>query len=136
MVEEIMKWQSDRNLHNMPYNHSNEVLNILEEVGEMYGMNRDDMKEMVFDIFKNTITVRPDVLVDCYFDIIVYSVGAIMKLGYDVPSVFMEGLKHINQRQGRYDEKEGKFVKISGIEYIAPDYSKCRIKPLKGGVNK
>lgn len=129
MLQEIMKWQRDRNLDKMVYNHTDELLNVLEEVGEVWGhTSRDTMKEFMLDLIGNRqLLVTPDECIDAYFDIIVYSIGSMMKLGYDVPSVIMEGLKEINSRGGSYSVEEGKWKKeITGNEYKA-DYSKCRL---------
>ena len=66
--------------------------------------------------------------VDAYFDICVYAIGAMMKLGYDPRKVFEEGLKEINDRTGAYDPKVGKWVKEPKKEnaYKA-DYSRAKL---------
>jgi len=128
MLDKVIQWQRDRNLDKMPYEHNNEMENIIEEVCETYGLNRFEAR-CVLDklIFWQKGATSIEQKVDAYFDICVYAIGAIMKLGYEPIKVFDEGLKEINERTGAYDAEVGKWVKQPKKEnaYKA-DYSKAK----------
>ena len=132
MIEQIIKWQTDRNLDKMPYKHEDELKNILEEVIESFGMfsvfAREIASNIVFDLKEESFETDDEQKVDAYFDICVYAIGAMMKLGYDPMKVFEEGLKEINERTGAYDAQVGKWVKQSKKDnaYKA-DYSKAKL---------
>jgi len=121
MIKDIIQWQLDRNLHKIPYVHNNEMLNILEEVYESYGLSRREAMKAIPE--PKDIILEADV-VDTFFDIIVYSIGSILKMGYDPVVVIEEGLKHINTRKGKYIEEEGKFVKEPSDEVYIPEYDR------------
>lgn len=128
VLEKVVKWQVDRNLDKMAYRHNDEIANIIEEVCETYCLSRFDAQAMVDKIvFWNEGDTTADQKVDAYFDICVYAIGAMMKLGYDPIKVFNEGLKEINERTGAYDPKVGKWVKQPKKEnaYKA-DFSKAK----------
>ena len=130
MIEKVIKWQKDRNLDKMPYKHYDEIKNIIEEVCETYELTREEANDVVDDIeaLSGEFIVDDNDKVDAYFDICVYAIGAIMKLGYDPMKVFEEGLKEINERTGAYDPKVGKWCKQPKKEnaYKA-DYSKAKL---------
>ena len=130
-IEQIKEWQSSRKLDKMPYSFGNETINILEEISESdggYSIPRDNA-EYIYDkcCFDGECS-SPEEKVDAYFDICVYAIGAMMKLGFDPVKVFDEGLREINDRTGEYDETVGKWVKNKTKEnpYKA-DYSKARL---------
>lgn len=130
MLEHVIEWQQDRNLDKMPYIHKDEIKNIIEEACETFELTRDEAE----DITDNLVSMSDNYIahdndkVDAYFDICVYAIGAIMKLGYDPIKVFEEGLKEINDRTGAYDAQVGKWVKEPKKEnaYKA-DYSKAKL---------
>jgi len=115
MLEQVIKWQKDRNLDKMPYKHADEITNILEEVCETYGLARRDAEGILYNDLEEQACInfdfKDEVNVDAYFDICVYAIGAMMKLGYDPMKIFDEGLKEINDRTGAYDAEVGKWVK-------------------------
>ena len=131
-IEQIKEWQSSRKLDKMPYNHENESINILEEVFESDGYNsefaRDFANEVTAEYKLYGLDSTPEQHIDAYFDICVYVIGAMMKLGFDPVKVFDEGLREINDRTGEYDEIVGKWVKnkTKANPYKA-DYSKARL---------
>lgn len=130
MFEQVIKWQKDRNLDKMPYYHGDECKNIIEEVCETFGFNRlyaDEIMKKIYDDEIQHFCTKDD-KVDAYFDICVYAIGAMMKLGYDPIKVFEEGLKEINERTGAYDAQVGKWVKQPKKQnaYKA-DYSRARL---------
>lgn len=111
-VEDVKNWQATRNLDKMPYRHRDEVTNVLEELLETFSLKREDVQSIVEGIYASNPQEASDVeKVDAYFDICVYSIGAMMKLGFDPAKVFAEGLREINDRTGAYDPQVGKWVK-------------------------
>ncbi len=62
--------------------------------------------------------------IDGFADIIVYSIGAIWKCGYNPELVMKEIIKQINSRKGSWDSKINKWVKEPGETY-KPDFNKC-----------
>jgi len=129
----IIKFQKDRNLDKQEYNEVNEQINILEEVLEAGGFDipKENRKKLInyFNTFAellktenisiNTNNLEVDDIVDAYGDIIVFAVGAIMKLRYDPKLVLKEISKEINSRKGRIIN--GKFEKYLPNE---PGYEK------------
>lgn len=121
MIDRIVQWQRDRELDKMPYNHENEVTNILEELIESDGYDTSEVARELIDTFKNeevnfrnlfSVNCRDgDDAVDAYCDIIVYAVGAILKLGYDPSRALLECCKEIEDRTGKYNPEIGKWQK-------------------------
>ena len=126
-IEEIVRFQTDRNLDKMEYHALNEHGNIVEELLESIGLdvpkvNRPQLKE-AFETFVNEVKekdiaeqVYPSTSdtpkaeqVDAYVDMVVFAIGAIMKLGYDADKALIEGGKEINSRVGTM--VDGKFEK-------------------------
>ena len=124
-IQEIMRFQFDRKLHEKPYNPVNEHINIVEELLEAIGFdvpkdNRDflirDWASFITMAEERNIIIREDAQnenyeVDAYADVIVFACGAIMKLGYDPEKVLTEVSKEINSRPGRM--VGGKFEKYT-----------------------
>ena len=141
-IQEIIKFQEDRELDKQPYNWSNEAKNVLEEVCEADGMDiPKELRSTIFDpmlqhmrVLVETITgvrtKQPSVedRVDAHVDQIVFNIGAIMKLGYDPEIALQEGAKEINSREG--EMVNGKFEKYLGKKYTSrwykADYSKAK----------
>ena len=130
-IEQVKEWQSSRKLDKMPYSFGNETINILEEISESdggYSRPRDNA-EYIYDMccFDGERST-PEEKVDSYFDICVYAIGAMMKLGFDPVKVFDEGLREINDRTGEYDETVGKWVRQPAKpDAYKADYSKARL---------
>ena len=100
VIPEIMRFQTDRNLHKMEYDANNEHASIIEELMESCGFSTDKkdrprLKEAIMDFAATLVhtgiireeTEMMDNLeherVDAYADVIVFAIGAIMKLGYN-----------------------------------------------------
>lgn len=115
-IEEIMRFQFDRKLHESKFNVINESTNIVEELLEASGYkipkeNRPELMDSwinyVHLIEEECISVKLDEetqgpweRLDAYGDIIVFSIGAIAKLGYDPEKILVEIAKEINSRSG------------------------------------
>jgi len=132
----IERFQKDRLLDKQPFDFKTEVLNILEELVEMTGEESAAARRIAKDIFKNyfenKLIVDKEELVDCFADIQVFSIGSIMKLGYNPKCVLTEVGRVINSRVGRIID--GKFVKDKSPEAVAKwyeaNFSKCEVKDV------
>ena len=135
VIPEIMKFQSDRGLDKKPFDAINENVNILEELFEAHGYDipkeqRDNLKFAWLDMVNNFAGKVDDgesPIVDAYCDVIVFAVGAIMKLGYAPEIALQEAGKEINSRVGGM--VNGKFEKDLSPEaqanWYKADYSKA-----------
>ena len=122
VISEIMRFQSERGLDKQKFEWYNEVMNITEELLEAKGYDvpkqqRYWLKDLAVYIRAKTAGnaavkwLRPSKhdTVDAFADIIVFCVGAIMKLGFDPEIVLQEVAKEINSREGKM--VNGKFEK-------------------------
>jgi len=118
-ISEIVRYQTDRKLDRNKYDAINEHGNIVEELLESVGLdvpkeNRPKLKEkwVVFvdeTLEENIARAGEDDNIDAYCDVIVFAIGAIMKLGYDPEKALLEAGKEINSREGVM--VDGKFEK-------------------------
>lgn len=135
-INEIVRFQTDRDLHLKEYDPLNEHGNIIEEILESAGFdvpkeNRPDLKTEL-NVFLTSCALRgvaiapesPEIpthdIVDAYCDIIVFSIGAILKLGYNPEKALLEVGKEINSREGSM--VDGKFEKDLSDEAKAKWY--------------
>jgi len=132
-IDGIIKFQKDRQLDKQEYNEKNEITSIIEELVEITGYfvpkeNRIKLTDAFLDfhqsLMDNNIAYIDDkhdseTSVDGFCDIIVFSIGAIMKLGYDPKLALKEVSKEINSRKGKIIN--GKFEKYLPDE---PGYEK------------
>jgi len=144
-IKEIMKFQTDRLLHNQEYDSINEATSIIEEVLESIGFNvpknkrqqlQNEVLSFVSKMQELNITEPMKELtiherIDAHADQIVFNIGAIMKLGYDPTLVLNQTAKEINSRLGVIID--GKFEKYTKDHpnYKEPykaDYTKSKIK--------
>lgn len=144
-IQEIIRFQVERGLDQKPYAHDNEHANIVEELFESLGFdvpkeNRDKLLLRWMEFVSNSAIdniaekgeefkeMIADEVVDAYCDIVVFSIGAIMKLGYEPNSALAEAAKEINSRVGSM--VNGKFEKDLSDEakanWYKADYSKCK----------
>ena len=141
LIKQIKQWQKDRLLDKQDYDYINEFVNIHEELLEATGLIlnkdcrklfkliiQDQLKEIEENVkndhcFSKIENTKEDI-VDAYFDIIVFSIGSIMKLGYEPECVLQEGLKHLNSRTGKI--VDGKFQKDLNVKTYEPEYDKCK----------
>ena len=146
-IEGIIKFQKDRNLNKKKFVVLNEQTNILEELFEMdqYSVPKEKRQELkeAFELFtqqliedcvlmendRSTIGEVEHEEVDALADIIVFSIGAIMKKGYYVEDVLYEASKEINSREGIMIN--GKFEKyidpISKAKWYKADFTKAKM---------
>ena len=123
-IREIERFQKDRLLDKQSFDFKVEVINILEELVEMTGIQSAGARKVAEEIFKNyfesKIIANNDALVDCFNDIRVFSIGATMKLGYKPRCTLLEVSKEINSRVGKI--VDGKFIKDKSPEAQANWY--------------
>ena len=138
VLNELIRFQTDRRLHLKPYSPYNEHANIVEELLESIGIDtpKGDRPELAANfanfvmensVGKDMIVTTSDDRVDAYADIIVFAIGAIMKLGYNPKKVLKEVGKEVNSREGSM--VAGKFEKDLSDEakakWYKADYSKA-----------
>lgn len=133
-VDRVANWQEERGLSKIDFNRKDEFTNLLEEIFEAMGYKKEGDKDIPRNMASHYVDAwlmhvrSPDdeIIVDGLFYLIVYSIGAMMKLGYSPSIVFQEGLKEIDSRGGRFDHSAGKWVKeVTGNEYKA-DFRKAK----------
>ena len=140
VLNKLAVFQTDRDLHKQTFEPMNEATNIVEEVLEslLYDVPREqranlkeefiefimllEKKGIVSSVARNGVTDehREHLRVDSYFDMMTFSVGALMKLGYNPIGVVDEGSKEINSRVGSIID--GKFQKDLSHEAVADWY--------------
>ncbi len=130
MFEKIVQWNRERGLIKRGFDHKKEVSFIIEELLESTGnydsLNaRERAEEIAKDITKDA-QYNPEHIIDALFDIIIFSTGAMAKLGYNPTKVMYEGFKEINSRTGTLID--GKFVKDLNAEMYTADFSKCKLE--------
>jgi len=142
-IEEIKRFQIDRGLNKQEYSSINEATNIIEEVLESLGYDvpKNKRKALIAQLLSfigtlietntiHTVTNTTEDKVDAYADIIVFAIGAIMKLGYEPNEVLGETAKEINSRVGSM--VGGKFEKDLSDEaksnWYKANYDKCKVK--------
>jgi len=141
IIDNIVKWQEERLLDKQEFNSFNELTNISEELLESLGYQiskelRPEFKEQLLNSITElttklkipTVDIKEEDVVDAYADIIVFSIGALLKLGYEPTKVLEETYKEINSRTGKI--VDGKFQKDVSNEakskWVKADYSKAK----------
>lgn len=146
-IREIARFQTDRGLHKREFDDLNEHTNLIEEILESVGLdvtkeNRLKLQERWTDFVSTTevdgiadrkvafTEMLENDKVDAYCDLVVYAVGAIMKLGHEPEIALLEASKEINSRVGSM--VNGKFEKDLSEEakanWYKADYNKSKIK--------
>jgi hypothetical protein len=116
-LSEIARFQKERKLDRKEYDSVNEGANIMEELLEAngYGITHKVAKQYMKLLLDRAMITYPhkyvsrEDMVDAYGDIIVFCVGAIMKLGFDPQCVLSGIAKEINSRRGSF--VDGKWEK-------------------------
>ena len=127
--KKIRAWNEERGLPDLPFDHQKQVSFIVEELLESTGnydslSARDKAIEMAGDITQDA-QHDPEAVVDAFGDIIVFSVGVLLNLGYDPDKTMEEIYKEINSRTGTI--VDGKFVKDPNAERYYADFSTCKL---------
>jgi hypothetical protein len=146
-MKELIKFQTDRGLDKKPFDVSNEIANIFEELLEANGLdvskeNRPLLKDAISDLIDTLldlgIATSGSALsnhdqVDAFTDIIVFATGAILKLGHNPIIAIEECGKEINSRVG--EMVDGKFEKTLTQEarnnWYKADYNKSDYSNIK-----
>ena len=142
MIKEIVEWQKERLLDKQEFSYKNESVNIVEELIEMSGFSvPKEYREKLMNEFAkfkikfikhNDLKILDgddaEIAVDALFDICVFAIGAMLKLGYEPECVFREGINEISTRVGSI--VDGKFQKDTSEEakrnWYKAEYSKCK----------
>tara|TARA_B100000508_G_scaffold113034_1_gene91529 strand:- start:3051 stop:3449 length:399 start_codon:yes stop_codon:yes gene_type:complete len=128
MFAKIVKWNEERGLDKIPFDHVKETSFILEELLESTGhfdsiTAREKALKYAEEIVGETDST-PEQVVDAWADIIVFATGAMVKLGYDPSKVMDEVYKEINSRTG--EMVDGKFVKDPEAKLYEADIKSCK----------
>ena len=142
IIDRIVKWQKDRMLHKQEYIWDNEAVNVVEELIEMFGYKvpkekRSELRRafkafVVNFVTDNNLEEVNDPVIDGACDIVVFSVGMMLKMGYNPKCSLNECLKEIESRTGKIID--GKFVKDTSEEAKKRWY-KANYKTCKGDEN-
>lgn len=138
-IDEIVRFQTDRDLDKKEFDVYNENTNIVEELLESHGLDipkerRSRLKRAWISFvaltegFEHTRLYRKEAVADAYCDVIVFAVGALLKLGYDPTKALAEAAKEINSREGSM--VDGKFEKDLSDEakakWYKADFNTCK----------
>ena len=128
VLEEMIRFQTDRGLDKQEFNLKKCVINILSEIYEIYGFSGKSGEAKAEELFETEFykylnPTNDKVVLDSLFDISEFSLGDIMKLGYNPIIVCEEGAKHINSGTGEIID--GKFQK-KGRDY-EPNYDRAKL---------
>lgn len=140
VIQNIVKWNKDRLLDKQSFNLYTENLNCLEEIFETFdGLDSIGARELAKHTLdtvtqvglKELIPEKNDAeLLDSFADRIVFSIGAILKMGYDPEKVLEEVYKSIDSRTGEI--VDGKFIKDKSEEakskWYFPNFNNAKIK--------
>lgn len=144
-IEEIIRFQTDRQLDKMDYLWMNESASTLEELFEQKGYNvpkesRPALKAILHKA-ERMLQTNPDIshqeptehdIVDGVCDEIVFAIGKLLKLGYDPFKALEQAAKEINSRVGTL--VEGKFEKDLSPEakanWYKADFSEAKQKGI------
>jgi hypothetical protein len=140
-MQELIRFQTDRNLDTKPFELNNEVASIFEELLEAGGLDvpkanrpalKAELKAFTDSLLEKGIAnsgedhLSNHEVVDAFTDIIVFATGAILKLGHDPLIAIEECGKEINSRVG--EMVDGKFEKTltesAKANWYKADYSK------------
>jgi len=141
-MENLIRFQTDRDLHKKSFVLENEVANIFEELLEAGGLdvpkdNRPELKAELEIFIQSLIakSIATEALfgahdqVDAFADIITFATGAILKLGHNPLIAIAECGKEVNSRVGVM--VDGKFEKDLSDEaksnWYTADYNKSEL---------
>ena len=148
-LKELARFQKERKLHERPFDKEICVMNIMEELLELYGVNDNKesrilasnmtylLKRIVVDAELGEYThdgitifnVTEETEIDALCDIQVFAGGDVMKLGYSNAQCLGQVAMEINSRTGEIIN--GKFQKYTtdsakALWYEA-DFSDCKL---------
>ena len=143
-MQELIRFQTDRDLDKKPFELQNEVASVFEELLEAGGLDvskadrpalKIELKRFIDHLQEKGIATCPhDVVgshdqVDAFTDIIVFAIGAILKLGHNPIVAIEECGKEVNSRVGSM--VDGKFEKdlseAAQANWYKADYTKSAL---------
>ena len=129
LFEKIRRWNEERGLPILPFDHKKQVSFIIEELLESTGkfdsISAREKAEAIASDITTDVDARPETVIDAFGDIIVFAVGVMVNLGYDPDKVMDEVFKEIDSRKGTIID--GKFVKDPNAERYYADFTDCTI---------
>lgn len=133
-LEKIVEWNKERKLDEQDFKAEVEVVNVLEELVEIYNFQSEEARNIAKKIYINyfenvSLTENKENIVDAFMDIIVFATGAVLKLGYNPKIALDEVIKEISSRKGEIID--GKFIKDKSPEakakWYKADFKKAKI---------
>lgn len=129
IFESIYQWNKERDL--LRFNHRLEVMLLIEEMFELCGYKKEEIKDLVKDFTdkhtnissyikddKLTITTNPERemslsdVVDALGDIVYLAIGSLYKLGYN-PATVLSAICEHNNKKGKERDTNGKIIKTN-----------------------
>lgn len=113
IIDSIIDWNVERGLTDFNLFAEAQMLN--EELAELLDANNEDD------------------MVDALCDLVILSIGAIYKLGYNPSEAMLETLKEIHSRKGKFNPETGKWEKDDSKEakkyWYKAQYNECKRLP-------
>ncbi len=134
IVKNTIEWNKKNGTAELPFNYKKEMSFVLEELLESTGnydsfTAREKALAMAEEIAGDATKVNEEGVIDAWADIIVFAIGAMIKLGYDPEKVLDEVCRQINTRTGSV--VNGKFVRDPDINPYEADFSICKMSDEK-----
>lgn len=111
IIDSIIDWNEERGLNEFNIFAESKMLN--EELEELLDAETDDER------------------IDALCDLVVLSIGAMYKLGYNPEEAMFETLKEIHSRKGRFNSATGKWEKDKSEDakkqWYKANYDNCKI---------
>ena len=130
VIDKVIKWNKDRNLDKKEFNLIQEVSYLYSEILELSGLEIKDHDKVAYDYInklfinnKNNNLTNEDIA-DGFGDIIIFSIGALLKLGFD-PNKVIDIINQANEKKSSATNQIGKIVKSSN--FIKPDLTIAKL---------
>ncbi len=128
-INRIVKWNQERGLDQKPFDLVQEVAFVYSEILELTGNRVPNHDQYAYDFISKIqnpeLSLSQEDIADGFGDIIVFSIGALHKLGYD-PEQVLNLIMDANEKKGTYINHLGKIEKTQ--EFVAPDLTQAKSK--------
>lgn len=123
-LDKIVQWNMERGLDKQPSDLTAANKMLFEELMELNGCNNSSLMDKVINGLAN-YPITEEEKVDALCDLIVLSVGELLKLKYDPVTAMNETIKEISSRTGAFNGDTGKWEKFKTPEAQALWYTAC-----------
>lgn len=133
VIDKIVLWNQKRGLDKRGFDLQKEVSYLYSEILELMGNNSLNHDQLAYEHAQKLFNQRnhnltDDEIADGFGDIIIYCVGALLKLGYD-PNRVLEIINQANEAKSNNTNVLGKIVKPSNFQ--KPNLSYAKLKKNK-----